>query len=77
MLTFAQKLLESTKPLICSALVINEDSYAIALDTLPHIKIALSHSFERYKLVKVQIEKVDLLCGYVQGKVIESMQLKS
>lgn len=77
MLAFAQKLLESTKPLICSALVINEDSYAIALDTLPHIKIALSHSFERYKLVRVQIEKVDLLCGYVQGKVIESMQLKS
>lgn len=77
MLAFTQKLLESTKPLICSGLVMNEDSYAIALDTLPHIKIALSHSFERYNLVRVQIEKVDLLCGYVQGKVIESKQFKS
>ncbi|CAM2857327.1 ribonuclease R family protein [Helicobacter hepaticus] len=73
MLAFTQKLLESILPLICTALVVEEDSYAIALDTIPQIKIALSHSFERFKLVKVQIEKVDLLCGYVQGRVIESI----
>ncbi|MCX2716322.1 ribonuclease R [Helicobacter sp. MIT 21-1697] len=75
MLRYAQKLLESPQPLICTALVIDEDSHALALDVIPHIKITLWHSLEKFKLIKVKIQKVDLLCGCTQGEIIESTEI--
>lgn len=72
MLRYAKKLLDSKKPLICLALVIDELSHCIALDTLPQVKITLLQSLSRFERIKVEITEVDLFCGRIQGKVIES-----
>lgn len=77
MIRHTQKLLESSTPLICQALVINEVSHALALDSIPHVRILLPCEFARFELIEVVITQVDLLRGIVYGKPLHYEEYKA
>ena len=71
MLRYAAELLDSHKQVMCPAIVIDESSHCIALDVIPQMKITLSHSLEKYTIINVRLESVDLIQGAIYGTYLE------